>query len=44
MPLNSKVLFPKNEGISIPWNDQLRLVEVKAILATVDEIALDETH
>ena len=44
VPLNSKVLFPKNEGITIPWNDQLRLVEVKAILATVDEIALDETH
>ena len=44
VPLNSKVLFPKDEGITIPWNDQLRLVEVKAILATVDEIALDETH
>ena len=44
VPLNSKVLFPKSEGITIPWNDQLRLVEVKAILATVDEIALDETH
>ncbi len=36
VPLNSYVLIPKNSGIRIPWDDSVRVVEVKDILALVD--------
>ena len=38
------VLFPKEAGIRVPWDDDLRLLDVKKILATVEEVPLDETH
>lgn len=36
VPLNSHVLIPKNAGIRIPWDDSVRIVEVKDILAVVE--------
>lgn len=44
IPCGARVLFPKDEGIRIPWDDTLRLLDVKHILATVEEVCLDETH
>ena len=34
----AKVLFGKERGVRIPWDETLRLVEVRHILAIVDEI------
>lgn len=44
VPCGAKVLFPKDEGIKVPWDDSLRLIEVKHLLATVDEVSPDKTH
>ncbi len=38
VPLGAKVLFGKERGVRIPWDDTLRLVEVRHILAIVEEI------
>ncbi len=38
IPINSKVLFAKERGTRIPWDDTLRLLHVRHILAIVDEI------
>lgn len=38
VPLGSLVLIPKNAGIKIPWNDELRIVETKDVLAMVAEL------
>lgn len=38
VPLGAYVLFPKDAGLPVPWDEQLRLLEVKHIHATVDEI------
>lgn len=40
VPLNSTVLIPKTSGIKVPWDESLRIVETKEILALVDEISL----
>ena len=44
VPHGSMVLFSKEKGHAIPWDDRLRLVDVKDILATVDEVALEAAH
>lgn len=44
VPCGAKVLFPKEEGIRVPWDESLRLLDVKNILATVEEIRSDQTH
>ncbi|MCS6961611.1 MAG: co-chaperone GroES [Deltaproteobacteria bacterium] len=36
VPLNSYVLIPKKAGIKVPWDDNIRIVEVKDILAIVE--------
>ena len=38
IPLGAFILFPKSEGLRIPWDDALRLLQVKHVLATVEEI------
>lgn len=40
VPLGSTVLIPKATGVRVPWDDDLRIVETKDILALVDEISL----
>lgn len=42
IPLGSKVLFAKGRGITVPWDESLRLVDVRYLLAIVDEIGEDE--
>ena len=44
VPLGSRVLFKKPAGIRVPWDDSLRLLEVKDILATVEEHLAEEAH
>jgi co-chaperonin GroES (HSP10) len=42
VPLGAKVLFGKHRGLSVPWDDSLRIVDVRHLLAIVDEIPEDE--
>jgi co-chaperonin GroES (HSP10) len=42
VPHGVKVLFGKNAGVKVPWDEELRLLETKEVLATVDEIREDE--
>lgn len=44
VPHNAFVLFKKHAGITVPWDDRLRLVDVKDVLATVEEVQADEAH
>ena len=44
IPCGARVLFPKDAGVSCPWDDKLRLLEVTKVLALVEEIPIDETH
>lgn len=37
VPLGSLVLIPKHAGITVPWDDSLRLVETKEVLAVIAE-------
>jgi co-chaperonin GroES (HSP10) len=40
IPMGATVLIPKNVGIKIPWDEELRIVETKDILAIVDELEM----
>lgn len=40
IPLDALVLIPKGAGVRIPWDDSLRIVESKDILALVSEISI----
>ncbi|KIG14033.1 hypothetical protein DB30_07300 [Enhygromyxa salina] len=42
IPLGAKVLFGKARGLAVPWDDSLRVVDVRYLLAIVDEIPEDE--
>jgi co-chaperonin GroES (HSP10) len=42
IPLGAKVLFGKHRGLSVPWDESLRIVDVRHLLAIVDEISEDE--
>lgn len=42
IPLGANVLFEKERGVSVPWDDSLRLLEVRHVLALVDIISEDE--
>lgn len=44
VPNGSQVLFRKDAGVRVPWDEQLRILDVKDILATVEEHSEDETH
>jgi len=44
VPHGARVLFRKEAGVRVPWDDRLRLLEVKDVLATVEEISDDEAH
>jgi co-chaperonin GroES (HSP10) len=44
VPLGAFVLFRKEAGVRVPWDDRLRLIDVKDILATVEEVTVDEAH
>jgi len=42
IPLGSSVLFGKERGITVPWDETLRVIEVRHILAIVDIINEDD--
>ena len=42
VPLGALVLFGKQRGLSVPWDETLRVVDVRHLLAIVDEIPEDE--
>ena len=42
VPEGARVLFDKDAGTTVPWDESLRLLETKDVLATIDEIARDE--
>lgn len=44
VPVGKKVLFPKEAGLPIPWDDGLRILDVKDVHATVDEQDLEAAH
>ena len=44
VPDRAKVLFRKDAGVRVPWDERLRLLDVKDILATVEEVRPDEAH
>ena len=38
VPMGAFVLFPKKEGLSVPWDESLRLLMVKDVVAVVEEV------
>ncbi len=42
IPLGANVLFEKERGVIVPWDESLRLLEVRHVLALVDIISEDE--
>lgn len=42
IPLGANVLFEKDRGITVPWDESLRILEVRYVLAIVDIITQDE--
>ena len=42
IPLGANVLFEKDRGTAVPWDETLRLLEVRHVLAIVDIITQDE--
>ena len=44
VPHGAKVLFRKDAGVRVPWDERLRLLDVKDVLATVEEITDEEAH
>jgi co-chaperonin GroES (HSP10) len=44
VPNGANVLFPKEAGVRVPWDERLRLLDVKDILATVEELTDEEAH
>jgi co-chaperonin GroES (HSP10) len=44
VPLGAYVLIRKDAGVRVPWDDRLRLIDVKDVLATVEEVRVHEAH
>jgi co-chaperonin GroES (HSP10) len=44
VPHGAHVLFRKEAGVRVPWDDRLRVIDVKDILATVEEVAPGDAH
>ena len=40
IPLGSMVLIPKTVGVKVPWDESLRIIDTREVLALVDEIRL----
>jgi co-chaperonin GroES (HSP10) len=41
VPCGARVLFRKDAGVRVPWDDTLLLLDTKDVLATVEEVAPD---
>ena len=44
IPLGIYVLFPKETGLTVPWDDSLRLVKTMDIVAVVEEFDHEGQH
>ena len=44
IPDGSRILFAPETGFGVPWDDSLKLVHTKDVLAVVEEIQPDEAH
>ena len=44
VPHGAHVLFRKEAGVRVPWDDRLRVIDVKDVLATVEEVHDGEAH
>lgn len=44
VPHGAKVLFKKDVGVRVPWDECLRILDVGDILATVEEISAEDAH
>jgi len=44
IPLGVYVLFPKEAGLAIPWDDQLRVVATQDVVAVVEELSPKGLH
>ena len=42
IPLGAQVLFGKEHGVTVPWDDSLRILEVRRVLAIVEIITEDK--
>jgi co-chaperonin GroES (HSP10) len=42
VPLGANVLFEKDRGVVVPWDESLRILEVRYVLAIVDVIPQEE--
>jgi co-chaperonin GroES (HSP10) len=42
VPHGARILFRKEAGTKVPWDEKLRLLETKEVLATVEEIPEEE--
>lgn len=40
IPKGAKILIPREAGIRVPWNESLRIVESKDVLALVEELSI----
>lgn len=41
IPVGAQILFAKDQGIAVPWDESLRLLGVRHVLAIVDTIPED---
>ncbi|MCY0990074.1 co-chaperone GroES [Nannocystis sp. ILAH1] len=41
IPVGAQVLFAKDQGIAVPWDESLRILSVRHVLAIVDIISED---
>jgi co-chaperonin GroES (HSP10) len=44
VPHGARILFRKEAGVRVPWDEALRILDVKDILATVEELTDEEAH
>ena len=44
VPHGAHVLFRKEAGVRVPWDEKLRLLDVKDVLATVEELTDEDAH
>jgi co-chaperonin GroES (HSP10) len=44
IPHGARVLFRKDAGVRVPWDERLRLLDVKDVLATVEELTDEDAH
>lgn len=44
VPHGAFVLLRKEAGVRVPWDDRLRLIDVKDVLATVEEVAAEDVQ